>query len=114
MTEEGAQELPSIPELHAKIRARFGTVHRFCKLHKGRLCRSAVYMTLNETYPGSRVAQALRIAEALGLAKSQKEQALAAIKEVACGRCAVKARPCERCDGLFRAQAAAVARVFSG
>lgn len=113
MTEEGVPELPSIPELHAEILARYGTVHRFCKRHKGRICRSAVYMLLAGTYPGSQVAQVLRIAEALGLAKGQEQQAMEAIKSVACARCAVKARPCGRCDALFQAQAAAVSLVFS-
>jgi hypothetical protein len=101
------QEPSSIPELLQAICARYGTVHRFCRRHKGRLNRSTVYMVLAGTYPGSKAAQALRIAEALGLAQGQEARVLAAIKGVACARCSVKARPCGRCDELFKAQAAA-------
>jgi len=107
------QEPPSAPELRRAICARYGTVHRFCRRHKGRLNRSTVYMVLAGTYPGSRAAQALRIAEALGLAQGQEARVLAAIKGVACVRCSVKARPCGRCDELFKAQAASVSLVFS-
>lgn len=114
MTEPEPQEPPTALELRRAICARFGSVHRFCRLHKGRLNRSTVYMVLSGTYPGAKAAQALRIAEALGLAKGREALALAAIKDVACARCAVKARPCTRCDDLFRAQALAAARVFSG
>lgn len=98
--------------LRAAILQRHGSVHRFCRRHKGRLNRATVYMVLAGKYPGDVPRQERRIMEALGLAKGQEEQAMEAIKRVACARCAVQTRPCERCDDLFRSQAVAVLRAF--
>lgn len=98
--------------LRAAIVLRHGSVHRFCRRNRGRLNRATVYMVLAGKYPGDVPRQAQRIMEALGLAKGQEEQAMEAIKQVACARCAVTARPCGRCDALFRSQAVAVLRVF--
>jgi len=98
--------------LRAAIVQRYGSVHRFCRRHKERLNRATVYMILAGNYPGNIAGQTRRIMEALGLAKGQEEQVLDAIKQVACSRCSVTARPCLRCDGLFRAQAAAALRIL--
>jgi hypothetical protein len=98
--------------LRAAIVQRYGSVHQFCRRHKNRLNRATVYMVLKGKYPGDVPRQAYRIMEALGLAKGQEEQVLDAIKAVACARCAVTATPCTRCDGLFRAQAAAALRIL--
>lgn len=100
--------------LRAAIVRRFGSVHQFCRRHKGRLNRATVYMVLAGKYPGDVPRQAQRIMEALGLAKGQEAQVMEAIKQVACQRCAVTARPCGRCDDLFRSQAVAASRIFSG
>lgn len=99
--------------LGAAIRQRYGSVHRFCRAHKERLNRATVYMVLAGKYPGDVPRQAGRIMEAMGLAKGREEQALEAIKAVACARCTVTARPCGRCDALFHDQALAVLRIFS-
>ncbi len=98
--------------LREAIVRRYGSVHRFCRRHKDRLNRATVYMLLAGKYPGDIERQARRIMEAMGLAKGQEEQAMEAIKHTACQRCSVTARPCGRCDELFRSQAQAVTRVF--
>lgn len=98
--------------LRAAIVRRFGSVHRFCREHKGRVNRATVYMVLAGTYPGSMERQVLRIKEALGTVQDVGAAVLAAIKGEACARCAVSVRPCERCDRLFKAQAAAALRAM--
>ena len=98
--------------LRAAIVRRYGSVHRFCRRYKDKLNRATVYMILAGRYPGDVMRQTHRIMEALGLAKGQEEQAMEAIKLVACQRCSVTARPCGRCDELFRSQAVAVTQVF--
>jgi hypothetical protein len=105
-------EVPDAETLRAAIVQRWGSVHRFCRLHKGRLNRATVYMVLAGKYPGSLARQAQRIYAVLTGAKDAEGQVMAAIKGVACAKCSVTTRPCDRCDGLFRSQAAAAARVL--
>lgn len=99
--------------LRAEIRRRFGSVHRFCKQHKGRVNRATVYMVLAGTYPGNASRQMAKMFELLGTSQNLEERVMEAIKRVACSRCAVTTRPCPRCDGLFRAQAAAAAAALA-
>ena len=100
-------EAPDIEAVRAAIVRRFGSVHRFCKAHKGRVNRATVYMLLAGSYPGAVERQVRKIREVLGQAQDTEQHVLEAIKGVACARCAVTTRPCERCDGLFQAQAKA-------
>ena len=97
-------------QLAAEIEERFGTVHRFCKLHEAHLNRSTVYMVLGGVYAGNTEVQLKRI-RAVMEHGGQKEQIFQAIKRKACERCSVTTRPCNRCDKLFTAQACAVLEV---
>lgn len=96
--------------LRSEIKARFGSVHKFCRLHPG-LSRATVYQILAGRYGGNVERQIQRIRDALN--ESSKEQrVMATIKETACGRCSVTGK-CNRCDDLFRAQAKAVLNLLS-
>lgn len=98
--------------LRQAIVRRFGSVHRFCKEQKARVNRATVYMVLAGTYSGTVERQVVRIQEALGTVQDAETVVMAAIKGEACARCAVSARPCGRCDRLFKAQAAAALRAM--
>ncbi len=99
--------------LREEIARRYGSVHKFCRRHRARLNRATVYMVLAGSYGGNAERQARRIRDVLTGARSERELAMQAIKDVACARCSVKARPCTRCDGMFQAQASAVMRILS-
>lgn len=105
-------DAPDAVALREAIEQRYGTVHKFCRRHKDRLNRATVYMILAGKYPGNVATQTRRILEALGLARGREDELHEAIKGVACARCSVQRRPCDRCDALFRAQAAAAMRVL--
>lgn len=68
-------------------------------------------MVLNGRYAGNMKRQAERIRAALDGRGDKERDVMEAIKGVACSKCAVKARPCGRCDNLFRAQARAVMQI---
>lgn len=98
-----------MPSLKAEIEQRHGSTHRFCKLHP-ELNRATVYMVLAGTYGGNVPRQEKRIRQALE-GGGGESLIYAAIKRIACGRCNVSGH-CNRCDSLFRAQAAAVMEVM--
>jgi len=96
--------------LKTEIEERFGTVHRFCRLHPS-LNRTTVYEVLKGTYSGNRERQQQRILDALN-GSGEEQRVMKTIKNTACARCNVKGE-CNRCDDLFRAQAKSVMALFS-
>lgn len=97
--------------LRSEITARFGSVHRFCRLHPF-LNRSTVYMVLAGKYGGDIERQTRRIRDALE-GQDDEKRIMETIKATACARCNVPGK-CSRCDDLFTAQAKAVMEIFSG
>jgi len=96
--------------LRTDIETRFGSVHRFCRLHPF-LNRSTVYMVLAGNYGGDIEQQTQRIRDALE-GQNDEKRIMETIKATACARCSVSGK-CNRCDDLFRAQAKAVTQLFS-
>jgi len=100
-----------LAEARREINARFGSIYKFCKATG--LNRATVWMVLKGAYPGNVERQAKRILVALGKLQGEEETIYQAIRGVACKRCAVvNTARCNRCEGLFRAEAAAVARAL--
>ena len=113
----------ALPLLRAAITARYGTLYAFIKDRPGGLAKGTFYQVLKGRYGGNVERQITRIQAALapaGGGSAEADQAAAAgprifetLKEVACGRCRKKrprARQCEKCFDLWRAQAAALER----
>lgn len=96
--------------LRSEIEARFGSVHRFCRLHPA-LSRTTVYQVLTGKYGGNTDRQVKRIRDVLNEIGNER-QIMVTIKKTACARCNVKG-DCNRCDDLFQAQAKAVSELFS-
>ncbi|WP_338669754.1 hypothetical protein [Pseudodesulfovibrio methanolicus] len=96
--------------LRTDIEARFGSVHRFCRLHPF-LNRATVYMVLAGKYGGNIERQTRRIRDALE-GQDDEKRIMETIKTTACARCSVTGE-CSRCDALFTAQAKAVTQLFS-
>mgnify|MGYP000294842209 CR=1 FL=1 len=96
--------------LRSEIMSRFGSVHKFCRLHSA-LSRSTVYQILAGQYGGNVERQIQRIQDALNGA-GREQRIMATIKATACARCSVTGK-CDRCDDLFRAQAQAVLEIIS-
>jgi hypothetical protein len=100
-----------LAEARREINARFGSIYKFCKATG--LNRATVWMVLKGAYPGNVERQGGRILQALGKRREQVESIYEAIRGVACGRCSViNTARCNRCEGLFRAEAAAVAKAL--
>ena len=101
-------------DILARIRARHGTVHRFC-LAAG-IGRSTVYQVLAGRYAGNTARQLRRIEAALAnqMEAGRMAQVAEAIQAVACARCAAgPMRRCDACRELFLAQAQAVLEVMA-
>jgi len=96
--------------LLAEIEERYGTVHKFCRLHPD-LNRSTVYQVLAGKYGGDVQKQIKRIQDAISDV-SEEQKIMQTIKNTACARCSVTGQ-CDRCNTLFRAQARAVVQLFS-
>ncbi|WP_419787235.1 hypothetical protein [Pseudodesulfovibrio sp.] len=96
--------------LRSEIEARFGSVHRFCRLHPA-LSRTTVYQVLSGSYGGDAELQMQRIQDAIN-GTSREKRIMATIKATACARCSVTGE-CNRCDDLFIAQAKAVLNLIS-
>ncbi|WP_320175772.1 hypothetical protein [Maridesulfovibrio sp.] len=96
--------------LRAAIVNQHGTIHRFCRRNQ-QLNRPTVYLVLNGKYPGNTEKQIKKIKMALS-GEDRSESVFKAIKSEACKKCAVSGT-CNKCDRLFRSQAAAVLEIFS-
>tara|TARA_Y100001954_G_scaffold239591_1_gene316142 strand:- start:12550 stop:12852 length:303 start_codon:yes stop_codon:yes gene_type:complete len=96
--------------LRTEIEERFGSVHKFCRLHPS-LNRATVYQVLAGKYGGNIQRQLQRICDVLE-ENSDERRVMEAIKATACARCNVTSE-CHRCDKLFQEQAKAVTRLFS-
>lgn len=97
-----------LEELRRRVAARFGSVHAFAKNRPAGLARSTVYQVLSGRYGGNVARQAERIRAALD---GPSEGFFEVLRRAACGLCRRKrrrARQCERCYELFRAQEKAI------
>ncbi len=104
----GAPE--ELAALRAAIERDYGSIHQFCRRRRD-LNRSTVYMVLAGRYPGNVARQVRRIEAALA-GGGLEGAVMAAVKSVACAKCAVRRPGCARCDDLYRAQARAAVKAM--
>lgn len=97
--------------LKEEIEGRFGTIHRFCEQHAGRLKRTTVYAVLAGRYSGSMESQTKRIRDVLD-GVDDETRVFEAIKKEACKLCNVT-RKCGTCDKMFKLAAKTATRYFS-